>query len=69
MLWYIWNCVSGESGMAGPFESMSKLENAVSDQIQDLGELSVNVFSIADEHIRPDIIDFDINEILESVTW
>jgi hypothetical protein len=69
MLWYAWSTVEGESGVCGPFESMSNLEDAISDHIQEFGDIQVTCFSLNDENVRPELVELDINELCESVTW
>ncbi|MDB4490200.1 hypothetical protein N9045_01650 [bacterium] len=67
MFWYTWNSLEGESGLCGPFDSRSKVEDSIADLIESLGDVTAACFFIEDDNMRPDLIDVDINQIVESV--
>ncbi len=67
MFWYTWNSLEGESGLCGPFDLRSKVEDSIADLIESLGDVTVSCFFIEDDNMRPDLIDVDINQIVESV--
>lgn len=66
MFWYVWNSLEGESGLSGPFEVRSKVEDSVVELVETMGHCQVTCFFIEADDLRPELIDIDINRLSES---
>lgn len=67
MFWYTWNSLEGESGLCGPFDFRSKVEDSIVELMETMGDLTAACFYIEDDHLRPEMVDVDINQLGESV--